>query len=57
MPLFRVWSEDRDTPWSDLLHYWGLPNIQVINRDVHLAKCVAEARDRRDSPYLVSERS
>jgi hypothetical protein len=24
-----------------------LPNLQVINRDVHAAKCVAEARDRR----------
>ena len=24
----------------------GLPNLQVINRDVHAAKCVAQARDR-----------
>ena len=52
VPLFRVWSEQRDTPWPDLLHYWGLPNVQVINRDVHLAKCVAEARDRRDTRYV-----
>ena len=47
VPLFRVWGEHRDTPWPGLLAFWGLPNLQVINRDVHAAKCVAEARDRR----------
>jgi len=46
VPLFRVWSEHRDTPWPALLAYWGLPNLQVINRDVHAAKCATEARDR-----------
>jgi hypothetical protein len=46
VPLFRVWSEHRDTPWPGLLDYWGLPNLQVINRDVHAAKCATEARDR-----------
>ena len=25
VPLFRVWSEHRETPWPDLLTYWGLP--------------------------------
>ena len=34
-PLFRVWREHRDTDWPTLLGYWGLPNLQVINRDVH----------------------
>jgi hypothetical protein len=29
-----------------LLAYWGLPNLQVINRDAHVAKCADEARDR-----------
>jgi hypothetical protein len=24
-----------------------LPNLQVINRDAHAAKCAIEARDRR----------
>lgn len=48
VPLFRVWSERRDTPWPKLLDYWGLPNLQVINRDVHAAKCAAEARERRE---------
>ena len=36
IPLFRVWSEYGDTPWPALLDYWGLPNLQVINRDVHV---------------------
>jgi hypothetical protein len=47
VPLFRVWSEHREAPWPDLLSYWGLPNLQVINRDVHAVKCAIEARDRR----------
>ena len=47
VPLFRVWSEHRDTSWPRLLDFWGLPNLQVINRDVHAAKCATEARDRR----------
>jgi hypothetical protein len=47
VPLFRVWSEHREAPWPDLLNYWGLPNLQVINRDVHAVKCAIEARDRR----------
>jgi hypothetical protein len=52
VPLFRVWGEHRDTPWPGLLAFWGLPNLQVINRDVHAAKCVAEARDRRAARNL-----
>lgn len=47
VPLFRVWSEYRDAPWPQLLDFWGLPNLQVINRDAHAAKCAVEARDRR----------
>ena len=27
--------------------FWGFPNLQVINRDVHAAKCVDEAKYRR----------
>ena len=46
VPLFQVWSEHRDTPWPALLAFWGLPNLQVINRDAHVAKCAGEARDR-----------
>jgi hypothetical protein len=49
VPLFRVWREMRDTPWPTLLSYWGVPNLQVINRDVHAAKCAEEARWRGQS--------
>ena len=46
VPLFWVWSEHRDMPWPRLLEFWGVPNLQVINRDIHAAKCATEARDR-----------
>ena len=55
VPLFRVWSKYRDAPWPKLLDYWGLPNLQVINRDVHVEKCSVEAGDRRDARYLASQ--
>ena len=38
-------------PWPNLLNYWGLPNLQVINRDVHAVKCAIEARDRRAADH------
>jgi len=47
VPLFAVWRDHRDTPWPKLLDYWGLPNLQMINRDVHVAKCAGEAPRRR----------
>jgi hypothetical protein len=47
VPLFRVWGERRDTPWPALLAFWGGPNLQVINRDSHVAKCATEADYRR----------
>jgi hypothetical protein len=50
MPLFRVWREHRDLPWPALLNFWGLPNLQVINRDVHAEKSAAEAATRRRPP-------
>ena len=37
---------------AELLDYWGLPNLQVINRDAHAAKNAAEARDRHAAHYL-----
>jgi len=52
VPLFRVWTERRDRPWSELLDYWGLPNLQVINRDAHAVKCAIEAHDRRAARAL-----
>jgi hypothetical protein len=47
VPLFRVWGEHRDLGWPRLLAFWGVPNLQVINRDAHAAKCASEANDRR----------
>jgi len=47
VPLFRVWRERRDTPWPTLLGFWGVPNLQVINRDAHVGKCAEEAQFRR----------
>jgi hypothetical protein len=47
VPLFRVWGEHRDKPWPMLLGFWGLPNLQVINRDAHVGKCAEEAQFRR----------
>lgn len=49
VPLFRVWREHRDMAWPSLLSFWGVANLQVINRDVHVAKCAAEAGARRAS--------
>jgi hypothetical protein len=55
VPLFRVWRDHRFEVWPKLLSYWGLPNLQVINRDVHAAKCAMEARDRRVAQSLEAE--
>jgi hypothetical protein len=46
VPLFQVWREHREAPWPSLLGFWGLPNLQVINREVHVAKCAEEASSR-----------
>jgi len=46
VPLFAVWSEHRSTSWPELLAFWGAPNLQVINKAEHLAKCAAEAAER-----------
>ena len=55
VPLFRVWNEHRDHAWPKLLDFWGLPNLQIINRDVHAAKCASVARDRRTARSLLAE--
>lgn len=52
-PLFRVWHEHRDADWPTLLNYWGLPNLQVINRDAHVEKSSAEATTRRRGKVVV----
>jgi hypothetical protein len=46
VPLFRVWQEHRNAPWPALLGFWGVANLQVINRDAHAVKSAAEANYR-----------
>ncbi len=55
VPLFQVWRERRETPWPQLLDYWGLPNLQVINRDVHVEKCADEASYRRQRAGKIAD--
>ncbi len=50
VPLFSVWRERRDEPWPTLLGFWGAPNLQVVNREAHLAKCAREAGARAGRP-------
>jgi hypothetical protein len=37
--------------WPSLLSFWGLANLQVINRDAHAAKCASEASERVRAPF------
>ncbi len=46
VPLYAVWSEHRLLSWPELLAFWGVPNLQVINRAAHLDKCAEEATER-----------
>jgi hypothetical protein len=52
VPLSRVWRDHRDEGWPKLLNYWGLPNLQVINREAHVKKCAVEARYRASRDLL-----
>jgi hypothetical protein len=45
-PLFRVWREHRGMPWPELIAFWGAPNLGVVNRTAHRAKCAEEAGSR-----------
>jgi hypothetical protein len=46
VPLYKVWRDYRDRAWPELLGYWGVGNLQVINRAGHTEKCVSELRER-----------
>ena len=46
VPLYRVWREHHGDPWPVLLGFWGVPNLQVVNRIAHVTKCSEEARER-----------
>lgn len=49
VPLHRVWRDHRETPWPQLLAFWGAPNLQVINQEAHASKTVIEARHRAEA--------
>jgi hypothetical protein len=57
MPLFQVWHQQRATSWPQLLGYWGMPNLRVINREVHVAKNISEAawRARGETQLVAAE--
>ncbi|MDB5571869.1 MAG: hypothetical protein JWN93_3052 [Hyphomicrobiales bacterium] len=56
-PLYRVWRERRDMAWPDLLAFWGAPNLQVINRNGHQDKSIAETRERTQTRRMAREPS
>lgn len=43
VPLHEVWRDRRDLPFAELLGFWGLPNLQVVNAAAHLEKSGREA--------------
>lgn len=53
VPLFRVWREYRDTAWPGS-EFWGLPNLQLDSRNIHVAKCAVEgSRPAKRSPSCI----
>ena len=36
----------RALAWPQLLAFWGVPNLQVVNRSAHATKCAQESGDR-----------
>lgn len=46
LPLHEIWRDRRDAPYAELLSYWGLGNLQVVNAPAHAAKSAAEASAR-----------
>ncbi len=57
VPLFRVWGEHRERPWPDLLAFWGISNLRLINRDAHVAKNAVEAKYRGERVPRAAARS
>ncbi|PZQ19008.1 MAG: hypothetical protein DI565_01005 [Ancylobacter novellus] len=46
VPLHEVWRDRRAAPYAELLSYWGLGNLQVVNTKAHAEKTAAEASAR-----------
>jgi len=51
VPLFEIWRERAPGrhAWPGLLTYWGIPNLQVVNRSAHVEKCGLESAKRAHS--------
>lgn len=56
VPLVTAWREHRETPWPALLRFWGIPNLQAVNRDAHRSKSAREAAYRAGTAARVAER-
>lgn len=52
VPLVTAWREHRQTPWPALLRFWGIPNLQAVNKDAHRAKSAREAVQRARAPAI-----
>jgi len=52
VPLFAVWRDHRALGWPLLLAFWGVPNLQVVNRSAHAVKCAQETGDRAQRRQL-----
>lgn len=50
VPLVTAWRDHRQTPWPALLRFWGIPNLQAVNRDAHRLKSAREAAHRAKPP-------
>ena len=46
VPLFQVWRDHGGEPWPRLLAFWGVPNLQIVNRSAHVEKCAQESGER-----------
>ena len=59
VPLFEVWrdAERVAKTWPTPLIYWGVPNLQVINRAAHVEKCGEESAARARSRQTARPRS
>jgi hypothetical protein len=56
-PLFKVWRDYRDRSWPALLAFWGVPNLKVINRAVHVEKSAREAGERKPTKLHILRHS
>lgn len=44
--LHEVWRDRRDLPFAELIGFWGVGNLQVVNGPAHAEKSASEAAGR-----------